>query len=193
MSQPRSRLLAVLLVVAALGAFSLWPRGSGPTPPLRAERESRGGRAARAKVSASEIPAFTAQLDPGELPDGVERNIFVFYNTPIPTPTPPPPTPTPFPAPCTARYIGPCPPTPTPAPTPIIPPKVPFKVTGRFGPRERPILALEDGNRLISAREGDILDNKFILRRVNRESVDFGFVGLPKEITTRLPMSPDAR
>jgi hypothetical protein len=51
------------------------------------------------------------------------------------------------------------------------------------------IAALEDGGRLISAREGDILDGRFILQKINRESIDFAFVGLPPEITRRIPIA----
>jgi hypothetical protein len=58
-----------------------------------------------------------------------------------------------------------------------------------FGTKERPIVAFEDAGRLINAREGDTLDQRFILVKVNRESVDFGFVGLPKDITRRLPIT----
>ena len=43
---------------------------------------------------------------------------------------------------------------------------------------------------VINAREGDVLDGRFILRRVGRESVDFAFVGLPPEITRRIPVLP---
>ena len=59
-----------------------------------------------------------------------------------------------------------------------------------MGPREKPIVSFEDGPRLINAREGDILDGRFILKRVGRESVDFAFVGLPPEITKRIPVLP---
>jgi hypothetical protein len=58
-----------------------------------------------------------------------------------------------------------------------------------FGPRDRMIAALEDGGRLIGAREGDVLDGRFILKKINRESIDFAFVGLPPEITRRIPIA----
>jgi hypothetical protein len=60
---------------------------------------------------------------------------------------------------------------------------------GLFGPKDNPIVALEDNGRLINAREGDTVDERFIVVKINRESVDFGFVGLPSEITRRVPMS----
>jgi hypothetical protein len=50
-------------------------------------------------------------------------------------------------------------------------------------------VTLEDNGRLINAREGDTLDGRFIVNRVNRESIDFAFVGLPKDITRRLAVA----
>ncbi len=115
--------------------------------------------------------------------DEVGRDVFRFYSSPTPTPTAVPPTPTPA-----VYYLLPDFPTPVPTPTPIVPPTLPFKAIGKFGPRDGPIVALEEGARLINAREGDVVDNRFIVRKINRESVDFGFVGLPPEITRRLPI-----
>ncbi len=83
-------------------------------------------------------------------------------------------------------------PAPPPTPTPIIPPPIPYKLVGLFGPLDRPIAAFEDNGRLINAREGDVLDGRFIVRKVNKESVDFAFVGLPKDITRRLAMTTEA-
>ena len=111
---------------------------------------------------------------------------------PTPIPTPPPPPPTPFPVPGTRDFIGAPAPTPIPSPTPIIPPPIPYTAIGIFGPKEKPIVTLEDSGRLINAREGDTLDGRFILRKINRESVDFAFVGLPKDITQRIPVAGNA-
>ena len=90
------------------------------------------------------------------------RNVFAFHVPPTPTPRPLPPTPTPLPVPGSAEFVGPRPPTPTPTPTPLVPPAIPFRALGIFGPRERPIVTFEDGPRLINAREGDVLDGRFI-------------------------------
>jgi hypothetical protein len=77
---------------------------------------------------------------------------------------------------------------PTPTPTPIIPPTIPYKVLGVFGSRDALIVSLEEGGRIINAREGDTVDVRFIIRKINRESVDFAFTGLPPEITRRIPI-----
>ena len=65
---------------------------------------------------------------------------------------------------------------------------IPFKALGVFGSRDEPIVSLEEGGRIINTREGDTVDGRFIVRKINRESVDFAFTGLPPEITRRIPI-----
>lgn len=180
-------LLALLSVVAVV---RFWPRDDGPAPaaaPAAARAAVRPGAPA---ASPGDIPALALDEGRGEIGGAVTRNVFAFHVPPTPTPRPLPPTPTPFPVPGSADFIGPRLPTPTPTPTPIVPPQVPFRAIGVFGPRDKPIVTFEDGPRLINAREGDVLDGRFILKRVGRESVDFSFVGLPPEITRRIPVLP---
>jgi len=139
-----------------------------------------------APADAGALPVLNVDVGRGAMQGAVERNVFRFYDSPTPTRTPVPPTPTPV-----SFFFFPPAPTPvlpTPTPTPIIPPNVPFKVIGIIGPKDRPIIVLEEGGRLINARETDTLDNRFIVRKINRESVDFAFVGLPPDITRRLPV-----
>jgi hypothetical protein len=163
-----------------------------PTPGRTVPRDARRSSEAAPRAG---LPDEVASLDlvkgRGEIPGGekVRRDIFRFYDAPTPTPTPVPPTPTPLPASGTRSFIGPVKPPPPPTPTPIIPPAIPYKAIGLFGPREKPIVAFEEGGRLIGAREGDVLDGRFIVKKINRESVDFAFVGLPPEITRRLPLA----
>jgi hypothetical protein len=179
-------LLGLLLVVAAV---RFWPEGETTAPALSGTVARRGPPGA-APASPAEIPPLALGQGRGDLDGRVVRNVFAFHVPPTPTPRPLPPTPTPLPVPGSAEFIGPRLPTPTPTATPIVPPAVPYRALGIFGPREKPIVTFEDGPRLINAREGDILDGRFIVRRVGRESVDFAFVGLPPEITRRIPVLP---
>lgn len=177
------RLLLILLAGAAgLAAFSLWPTAApetisplkgGDRPPV-----ARGGA-----LDPQSVPELRLAAERGASKDEVGRDVFRFYSSPTLTPTVIPPTPTPA-----VYYLLPDFPTPVPTPTPIVPPPIPFKAIGKFGPKDRPIVALEEGARLMNAQEGDVVDNRFIVRKINRESVDFGFVGLPPEITRRLPI-----
>jgi hypothetical protein len=185
----RKGLLGLLGLLFVVAAVRFWPEGDAPAP-AASGAVARRGRPGAAPASPSEIPPLALGQGRGDLDGRVVRNVFAFHVPPTPTPRPLPPTPTPYPVPGSADFIGPRLPTPTPTATPIVPPAIPYRALGIFGPREKPIVTFEDGPRLINAREGDILDGRFILRRVGRESVDFAFVGLPPEITRRIPVLP---
>ena len=181
-------LLGVGALLLAVAGWVYWPssgelaRSGTPEAPRQAVRG--------AVRAASELPSLEdLKAQRGELAGAVQRNVFRFYDTPTPVPPTPRPTATPVPVQGTGGFIGPLQPTPTPTVTPIIPPAVPYKAVGMFGPRDRMIAALEEGGRRIGAREGDVLDGRFILKKINRESIDFAFVGLPPEITRRIPIA----
>lgn len=188
----RKSLLALLGVLLLALVYRYWPaRGAaGAGPAATAARPGAAAGPGEETLLPGEIPPLAIGTSRGEVGGAVVRNVFSFHVPPTPTPRPLPPTPTPFPAPGSAEFVGPRLPTPTPTATPIVPPAIPFRALGIFGPRDRPIVTFEDGPRLINAREGDVLDGRFILRRVGRESVDFAFVGLPPEITRRIPVLP---
>ena len=188
----RKGLLTLLGFLVVVLVLRYWPRGSeaAPAPSPASPTGRPAARPGGTPPAPSEIPPLAFHQERGEIGGAVVRNVFSFYVPPTPTPRPVPPPPTPLPAQGSAQFIGPRLPTPTPTATPIVPPAIPFRALGIFGPREKPIVTLEDGPRLINAREGDVLDGRFILRRVGRESVDFAFVGLPPEITRRIPVLP---
>ena len=187
----RKGLLALLAVLVVVLVFRFWPRGPEAVPaPPRAAATGPAARPGGTPPAPSEIPPLVFHQERGEIGGAVVRNVFSFHVPPTPTSKPLPPTPTPIPVPGSAQFIGPRLPTPTPTATPIVPPAIPFRAIGVFGPREKPIVTFEDGPRLINARQGDVLDGRFILKRVGRESVDFAFVGLPPEITRRIPVLP---
>ena len=182
-----TRLLLVLLAVAAVAAaLTWWPtkRDEAPADIPGAER----ARVARGPLDPSSVPDL-AQVPPrGASAGEVNRNVFRFYDKPTPTPTRvPTPRPTPI-MPGSPLFVGPMPIPPTPTPTPIVPPAIPYKVLGKFGPRDNPIVSLEEGGRIINAREGDVVDGRFKIHKINRESVDISFPGLPPEITRRIPI-----
>lgn len=187
----RQKILLAALALLLVGLAFNWTSRSKPTvlSPAASARKSvddaadasprpsfASGR--RRTMSPDEVPL----LSPEDLRSPAGRRALAtgrdLFDVREPT-KPPPPTPTPAPPPPPApgdpRYVGPLPPPP-PTPTPA-PPAIPFKFIGTFGPRDRPIAVLVAGDRTVNARSGDVVFEKFILRRVGYESVDVGFVG----------------
>ncbi len=184
----RRQAVLLAILVAMVAVWAVWPKNDGGTLSSAPEAPQQAARGA-VRV-ASELPSLEdLKAERGELAGAVHRNVFRFYDTPTPVPPTPRPTATPVPVQGSGSFIGPLQPTPTPTATPIVPPPIPYKAVGMFGPRDGMIAALEEGGRLIGAREGDVLDGKFILKKINLESIDFAFVGLPPEITRRIPIA----
>ena len=188
---PKSNLKLLLFALAAalgLAVLTYLPKGSEAPEGPAAARSSGRPRAARSASDPESVPDLTRVEARGSAEEHVGRNVFRFYDPPPPTPRPTPiPTPTPI-LPGSPLYVGPMPIQPTPTPTPIVPPAIPFKALGVFGSRDAPIVSLEEGGRIINARERDTVDGRFIVKKINRESVDFAFTGLPPEITRRIPI-----
>jgi hypothetical protein len=158
---------------------ALDPDKDGPAP---AARRGRGPT----PVSPDEIQALSPEDLRPRLRGSVitERDLFDVREptkrpTPTPTPAPPPPPP-----PGAAEFVGPLP-APTPTPTPA-PPPIPFKFMGSFGPRERPIAVLVAGDRIVNARAGDTVFERFVLKKVGYESIDVEFLGFPYAPSKRL-------
>ena len=188
---PKANLkLLLFALAAALGfaALSYLPKGSeAPEGPATTPASGRP-RAARSVSDPESVPDLTRVAARGYAEEHVGRNVFRFFESPTPTPRPTPiPTPTPV-LPGSPLFVGAMPIQPTPTPTPIIPPNIPYKVLGVFGSRDALIVSLEEGGRIINAREGDVVDGRFKIHKINRESVDFSFSGLPPEITRRIPI-----
>lgn len=181
--------LAVLLVVAAgLAALSYWPSESGAPPGLAPSDRARLGRSGTGPIDPDTVPKLHTETERGLMDGEVVRNVFRFQDSPTPTPTRTlTPTVTPI-LPGSSKCQCPMPLTPTPTVTPIIPPAIPYKAVGLIGERDNPIVVLEDGGRIINARRGDVLDGRFKIEKINRESVDFSFPPLPSQITRRIPL-----
>lgn len=142
-----------------------------------------------------------------------ERNLFAYKEPP--PPPPPPPTPPPAPPPdqdkdgipdfrdnCvsvanpdqqdvdrdgigTACETSPEIPPPPPAPQP---PAFTYKYIGTFGRPQSPIATFTRDGEIVNARIGDVIEGKFILRRIGIESAEIGFVGFPPDVTQRIPL-----
>jgi len=199
-SRRQALLLGVLGLFLLLAVVRWRSSGSGRSPEvsppagpsaggaLDPDRPSPGGRPGRGPtpVSPDEIQALSPEDLRPRLHGAVitERDLFDVREPtrrPPPTPTPAPPPP---PAPGAAEFVGPLPP-PTPTPTPA-PPPIPFKFIGSFGPRERPIAVLVAGDKIVNARAGDTVFERFVLKKVGYESIDVEFLGFPYAPAKRL-------
>jgi hypothetical protein len=185
-------LLAIFGVLLLLLVLRAKPAGSpAPAPVERAADADAAprpgfGRKDDAHVTPDQLP----DIDPSALrrqPQGVgepKRDIFKFREPPPPPPRPRPPA---FTPPGTWNFIGPLPPPPPPPPP--TPPAVPFQFTGTLGPAREPVAVLLEGDRLVLARQGEIVDGKFIIRKIGYESIDVGFVGFPEQNRQRIPVT----
>jgi hypothetical protein len=140
------------------------------------------------------------------------RNLFAYREPPPPPPPPPPPAPTPPPdrdgdgipdfqdncpdvwnpdqqdidgdgigTACDDEEIPPPPPPPK-------PPQFTWKLIGVFGTSQNPIAAFAREGEILNARTGEVIEGKFILRRIGIESVEIGFTGFPPDVRQRVPL-----
>lgn len=65
-----------------------------------------------------------------------------------------------------------------------------FRLIGIFGPRDQPIAVLQSGQDTYNARAGDVIQGRWIIRKVGYESIDVGFVGYSPTETRRLGFAP---
>jgi hypothetical protein len=66
------------------------------------------------------------------------------------------------------------------------PPPFTWSYLGNFGPTSQRIAVFTDGKRVWNARQGETLENKFIVAQIGYESVDIRFVGFPDVPPERL-------
>ena len=76
-------------------------------------------------------------------------------------------------------------PPPPPAPQP---PPFTWKFIGMFGRPQSPIATFAREGEILNARVGEVIEGKFILRRIGIESVEIGFTGFPPDRTQRVPL-----
>lgn len=184
---PRKVALLVLLL-AALAVAVVWRLRPGLV-----QKVLPGGEA-RVSVGRFEVPHLPAAPapQPGET-HGPRRNLFTFGAPPTPTPDPRP-TPTPIPRPTAT----PGPPRPTPTPPGVLlpdgtrlppPPPFPLAYLGWLGPRAKPVAVFRDGNDVLVAPVGSVVQDKFVVREVGPTTVTIGYLGYPENLTTQVPLA----
>lgn len=75
-----------------------------------------------------------------------------------------------------------------PPPPPPVPPQFTYKYIGTFGRPQSPIATFAREGEIVNARVGDVIEGKFILRRIGLESAEIGFVGFPPDTVQRVPL-----
>ena len=158
-------LLGVLLVVfAAVMYYNLGATSAPPPAGNGAVAQAIPSRAAVARDQAESAPAVRlAELkaDRPAVADG-GRNLF----REKPKPPPPPP-----------KVAPPPPPDPNaPPPPPPPPPPITLKLIGIVQGSGKPIAALSDGKDVFYGREGDIIEGRYRIIKVNVESIDIAYV-----------------
>lgn len=204
-------LVAVLLIaVFAIYTFAA-PDGGEPSSAVN----SPAGKSTRVEPMLAPPGVDPVRLDLLEADSGSyksERNLFAYKEPPPPPPPPLPPPPAPPPdqdkdgvpdfrdncvsvanpdqqdidrdgigTACDDKETPPPPPPPT-------PPQFQWKFIGMFGPARNPIATFTREGEIVNARAGEIIEGKFILRRIGIESAEIGYVGFPPDITLRVPL-----
>lgn len=150
---------------------------AGRRSPARQERGTADGEPVRQVV---ELHSVSVDDVPSEYEPG--RDPFRFYEPPKPAPPPPEPKPEPRPE------RPPVEPPPEPEPQGPRPPPIELEYLGSFGPADQPIAVFTDGEEILNARLGDVLDGSFRVVRIGYESVDLAFVDFPEVPAERLPI-----
>jgi len=158
-------LLAVLL--AAFAAVMYYNLRASGAPPLAGQSpvgQSGPSRAAAARDQAESAPPVRLAQLKVDRPAAIEggRNLF------REKPKPPPPAP---------KVAPPPPPDPNaPPPPPPPPPPITLKLIGIVQGSGKPIAALSDGKDVFFGREGDVIEGRYKIIKVNVESIDIAYV-----------------
>lgn len=167
-------LAALLIVLAGMAAYALWPR----TPAAAPSQSSNVGRLAANGASQAAAPEVHIGALTGDKPQpaGANRDLFKFK------PKAPPPAPRPSEAP--RAPVAPPPPRSS-GPTP--PPPIALKFIGYFeAPGGKKIASLTDGRGVVNAREGDTVLGQYKIWRIGVESIDISYLDGRGRTTIRM-------
>lgn len=170
--QTREKRLLLALGLFALGFLAFrgvpWLIGtlSGGAAP--------GGPEDRVSAGTSGQVVELNRLDPQLQNYEVSRNPFVYGELP-PPPAPPRPKP---------KVTPPPPPPPEPPPRPVDtgpkPPPIDYQFVGSFGPRDRRIGVLTDGDNIINVQKGERVGDVVWVENIGFETIELKYVDFPE-------------
>jgi hypothetical protein len=158
-------LLAGLLVVLALVLVTYTFRGTaGQAPEQATGAQAIPARAAAARDRAESVPGIRLSALSADRTVPTENGRDLFREKPKPPPPPP-------------RVVPPPPPDPNaPPPPPPPPPPITLRLIGILQGSGRPVAALTDGKDVFFGREGDVIEGRYRIVKVNVESIDIAYV-----------------
>ena len=167
-----SREWTLIVLLGALGLFALY---YGRTPRVAAG----GDVSSLGELRIVDPPQIhMALLEEGAVPyDSGGRSLFKYY-TPPPPPRKAPPKPA-AKAPTPRQVVKAPPPRPT---TPAVrgpsvpkPPRIPFQYIGHMGPKDSRLAVFEQGEEILIAGAGEILNDQFKVVEFKYEAVVMGY------------------
>jgi hypothetical protein len=166
-------ILAVLLVILAVAVYRVWPGGSGASSSGSAPTgAARSSAAQEAPAASSDVRLEALEAAPPEL-GVVKRNLFEFDRPAVQE------------EPVVSR---------APAGTPVIrsgppaPPPIPLKFIGLVEVPERALLiaVLSDERGVYHGKEGEIVEGRYRIWRINAESIEVSLLDGSGRQTIRL-------
>jgi hypothetical protein len=163
---PRQTLLLAALLLALVAVVIYQLRGPGvaaPAGPVAAAGPA-GSRSAAARDRAESAPEVRLSALKASKPAPTDKGRNLFRDQPkapppsVVTPTPPPPDPN------------------APPPPPPPPPPITLKLVGIVQGAGRPVAALTDGRDVFYGREGDVVEGRYKIIKINVESIDIAYL-----------------
>jgi hypothetical protein len=155
-------LAGLLVLLAAVVAYQLW----GARAPVGAPTTASPAGAARTQAATypTEVPDVHLESLQQQKPEPTEGGRNLFREKPPPPPPPPPPR-------ATANLRA-APQVPTGPPPP---PPINLKFIGLVEAGGRSVAVLSDGRDILYGREGEIVDGRYLIVKINVETIEVSY------------------
>lgn len=163
----RQWILAVLVVILIAVLFYQFRGGSSAPAGAATAPRAIPSREAAARDRAQSVPDLRLGSLKETRVEPTDKGRNLFREQPKAPPPPPP------------RATPPAPPPPdpnAPPPPPPPPPPITLRLVGIVQGSGKPIAALTDGRDVFYGREGDIIEGRYRILKINVESIDIAYV-----------------